>query len=98
MNTATIGPDRAKEKMMAKYLLLKHYRDAPAPVNDVPMDQWTPEEVSADCQYMRDFATRLEGTGEFIDSQALSPKGTFVRYGGEGRSPFTDGLFAETKD
>ena len=27
---------------MAKYLLLKHYRGAPAPVNDVPMEQWTP--------------------------------------------------------
>jgi hypothetical protein len=27
---------------MARYLLLKHYRGAPAPVNDVPMEQWTP--------------------------------------------------------
>jgi hypothetical protein len=25
---------------MAKYLLLKHYRGAPAPVNDVPMAPW----------------------------------------------------------
>jgi hypothetical protein len=25
---------------MAKYLLLKHYRGAPAAVNDVPMDRW----------------------------------------------------------
>ena len=31
---------------MAKYLLLKHYRGAPAPDNDVPMDQWTPDELS----------------------------------------------------
>jgi hypothetical protein len=30
---------------MAKYLLLKHYRGAPAPVNDVPMDRWTAEEL-----------------------------------------------------
>jgi hypothetical protein len=75
--------------MMAKYLLLKHYRGAPASVNDVPMDQWTPEEVSAHMQYMQDFAARLEGTGEFVDSQALSPEGTFVRYDGGGgrRSP-----------
>ena len=35
---------------MAKYLLLKHYRGAPAPVNDVPMDQWTQEEISAHIQ------------------------------------------------
>jgi hypothetical protein len=83
---------------MAKYLLLKHYRGAPASVNDVPMEQWTPEEISAHVQYMRDFAARLEETGEFVDSQALAPEGTFVRYDGEGRPPVTDGPFAETKD
>jgi len=32
---------------VAKYLLLKHYRGALAPVNDVPMDQWRPDEVEA---------------------------------------------------
>jgi hypothetical protein len=47
---------------------------------------------------MHDFAVRLEGTGEFVDSQALTPEGTFVRYDGEGRPPVTDGPFAETKD
>ena len=83
---------------MAKYLLLKHYRGAPAAVNDVPMDQWEPDEVEAHLQYMRDFAARLESTGEFVDSQALTPEGTFVRYDGEGRPPVTDGPFAETKD
>jgi hypothetical protein len=84
--------------MVAKYLLLKHYRGAPASVNDVPMDQWTPEEISAHVQYMHDFAARLEGTGEFVDSQALAREGTFVRYDGQGRPPVTDGPFAETKD
>src|ERR1700757_1699864 len=84
--------------MMAKYLLLKHYRGAPAPVNDVPRDQWTPEEFSARVQYMQDFAARLESSGEFVDGQAVSPEGTFVRYDGEGRPPGTDGPFAETKD
>src|ERR671932_561976 len=84
--------------MMAKYLLLKHYRGAPAPVNDVPMDQWTPEEVDAHMQYMRDFASRLRETGEYVDGQALAPEGAFVRYDGEGRPPGTDGPFAETKD
>ena len=83
---------------MAKYLLLKHYRGAPAAVNDVPMDRWTPDEVTAHIQYMRDFATRLEGTGEFVDEQALSEKGMWVRSDGAGRPPVTDGPFAETKD
>ena len=74
---------------MAKYLLLKHYRGAPAPINDVCMDQWTPEEISAHVQYMDDFAARLESTGEFVDAQALAPEGAFVRYDGDDgrRSP-----------
>ena len=83
---------------MAKYLLLKHYRGAPEAVNDVPMDRWTPQEVEDHVRYMNEFAARLEGTGEFVDSQALSPEGTFVRFDGEGRPPVTDGPFAETKD
>jgi hypothetical protein len=81
-----------------KYLLLKHYRGAPAPTNDVPMDQWTPDEITAHVRYMQDFATRIQGTGEFVDGQALAPEGTWVRYGGEGRPPVTDGPFPETKD
>jgi len=82
-----------------KYLLLKHYRGGPAPaVNSAPMDQWSPQEVDAHMKYMHDFAARLEETGEFVDSQALAPECTFVRYDGEGRPPVTDGPFAETKD
>jgi hypothetical protein len=83
---------------MAKYLLLKHYRGAPAPEHNVPMDQWTPEEFDAHVAFMHDFAARLETTGEFVDGQALSPDGMWVRSDGEGRPPVTDGPFAETKD
>ncbi|GAB7036230.1 MULTISPECIES: YciI family protein [Catenuloplanes] len=83
---------------MAKYLLLKHYRGAPAAVNDVPMTQWAPEEVTAHVAYMNAFADRLRESGEFVDGQALAPQGEWVRYDGEGRPPVTDGPFAETKD
>ena len=83
---------------MPKYLILKHYRGTPATVNDVPMDQWTPDEVDAHMQFMADFGRRLEETGEYVDGQALSPEGAFVRYDGPGRPPVTDGPFAETKD
>ena len=83
---------------MAKYLMMKHYRGNPPTVNDVPMDQWTPQEVDDHLKYMADFAARLEGSGEFVDGQALSPDGALVRYDGEGRPPVTDGPFAETKD
>jgi hypothetical protein len=83
---------------MARYLLLKHYRGAPAPVNNVPMEQWAPEEVDAHMQFMRDWAARLEATGEFVEGQALLPSGAWVRSGGEGQPAITDGPFAETKD
>ncbi|MBY8874257.1 YciI family protein [Micromonospora sp. PLK6-60] len=82
-----------------RYLLLKHYRGGPAPVEGwTTMDRWTPAEVDAHMRYMRDFADRLQESGEFVDGQALAPEGTFVRYDGAGRPPVTDGPFAETKD
>lgn len=82
-----------------KYLLLKHYRGAPTPAGAAEtMERWTPEEVDAHIQYMRDFAARLQKTGEFVDERALSPNGAWVRGDGEGRPPVTDGPFAETKD
>lgn len=84
---------------MAKYLLLKHYQGGPAPVVDfAPADQWKPEEWDAHVQFMRDFGSRLEETGELVDVQALTPGGAFVRYDGEGKPPVTDGPFAETKE
>ena len=82
---------------MAKYLMLKHYRGAP-PAACVPMDQWSPTEVDAHITYMGDFAQKLQSTGEFVDAQAVSPDGMWVRYGGAGKPPVTDGPFAETKD
>jgi hypothetical protein len=83
---------------MAKYLLLKHYRGAPASANPAPMDRWTPEEVDAHVQFMHDFAARLKETGEFVETHGLAPGGAWVRSDGEGRPPVTDGPFAETKD
>ena len=78
---------------MAKYLLLKHYRGA-KPIDCTPMDQWTPDEVEAHIAFMNHVADQLRGRGEFVDAQALSPEGTFVRFDGEGRPPDTDGPFA----
>jgi hypothetical protein len=83
---------------MAKYLLLKHYRGAPAATNDVPMGEWTPEEVEDHIQFMRDFADQLEASGELVDAQALAPEGTWVTSDASTGAPVTDGPFAETKD
>jgi hypothetical protein len=83
---------------MAKYLLLKHYRGGLEPLGCAPMSEWAPDEVANHIQYMRDFADQLRSTGEYVDGQALRPDGLWVRHGGEGRPPVTDGPFAETKD
>ena len=83
---------------MAKYLMLKHYRGAPAPEGFVTMDQWTPQEISDHIRYMGEFADRLRESGEFVSEAALAPEGSWVQYGGEGKPPVTDGPFAETKD
>ena len=80
-----------------KYLLLKHYRGSHEPLSCPPMDQWTPDEVEAHFQFMRDFADRLQESGEFVDAQALADDGLWVRSGDDGQ-PVTDGPFAETKD
>ena len=86
---------------MAKYLLLKHYRrngHELAHGGMVPMEEWTPEEISAHMAFMQQVADELSESGEFVDGQALAPEGTFVRYDGEGRPPVTDGPFPETKE
>jgi len=85
---------------MAKYLLLKHYSGGPKrmPNADIPMDQWTPEEVSAHLAFMDQVADTLRDRGEYVDGQALAPTGAFVRYDGEGRPPVTDGPFVESKE
>ena len=83
---------------MAKYLLLKHYRGAPAPPNNVPWEQWAPGEWDAHVKYMGDFAAKLEHNGEFVAEQALTADGMWVRADGPGRPAVTDGPFAETKD
>jgi hypothetical protein len=65
------------EEITVKYLLLKHYGGGATPVVEcAPMDQWTPEEISAHIRFMEDFGKRLEGTGELADAQGLSPEGT----------------------
>src|SRR5690625_6848191 len=61
---------------MAKYLLLKHYRGAPTAPNEASMN---PQEFDAHVRYMEEFADRLKESGEYVDSQALTPEGTFVR-------------------
>lgn len=84
---------------MAKYLMLKHYRTtAPTPPTWPPMAEWTPGEVDAHLRYMQAFADRLQASGEYVDGQALSPDGVWVRHDAATGTTVTDGPFAESKD
>ena len=85
---------------MPKYLLLKHYRGGPEPhPTFVSISGWTEDEITAHVAFQRHVVELLRERGEFVDVQALSPEGTYVRYGGPGAAPVTtDGPFPETKE
>lgn len=84
---------------MPKFLLLKHYSGGPDQhPNCAPMSEWTPAEITAHIAFQRHVADLLRERGEFVDAQGLSPDGTYVRYGGPGAAPVTDGPFPETKE
>ena len=84
---------------MPKYLILKHYTGGPEPAAFVPMNEWTPDEVSAHMAFQHEVIEMLTESGEFVDAQALSPDGAWVQYGGPDAAPVvTDGPFPETKE
>ncbi len=75
---------------MPKYLLLKQYTGGPeGHPNFVPMSEWTEDEITAHIAFQRHVGELLRKRGEFVDAQALSPEGTYVRYGGPGAAPVT---------
>src|SRR5687768_10424589 len=93
------GP-RPQEITMPRFLLLKHYSGGPEPHHPFPpMDQWKPEDVEAHFAFLRQVGDMLRENGEYVDSQALAPTQTWVRYGGPDAAPVTtDGPLPETSD
>ncbi len=85
---------------MPKYLLLKHYSGGPTELpSHAPMEEWTPEEITAHMAFQHEVGRILTENGEFVDAQALSPGGAWVRYGGPDTAPVVlDGPFPETKE
>jgi hypothetical protein len=85
---------------MPKFLLLKHYRGGPERHPDfAPMSEWTEDDFNSHMAFQRHLAELLRERGELVDVQALTPEGTYVRYGGPGMAPVTtDGPFPETKE
>jgi hypothetical protein len=85
---------------MPKYLLLKHYNGGPERhPSCIPMSEWTADEITAHIAFQYEVARMLRERGEFVDAQALSPEGAYVRYGGPEAAPVaTDGPFPEVKE
>jgi hypothetical protein len=84
---------------MPKYLLLKHYRGGPEPLDCAPMNEWTPAEVTAHIAFQQQVGRMLTERGEMVDAEAVSPEGAWVRYGGPDAEPAVlDGPFPETKE
>jgi hypothetical protein len=84
---------------MPKYLLLKHYTGGPEAPSFAPMDEWTPEEIDAHMAFQHEVIRILSESGEYVGAQALSPQGSWVRYGGPEAAPVVkDGPFPETKE
>jgi hypothetical protein len=85
---------------MPTYPLLKHDSGGPERhPNCGPMEEWTPEEISAHIAFQHEVARMLRERGEFVDAQALSSEGTYVRCGGPDAAPVTtNGPFPEAEE
>lgn len=82
---------------MARYLLIVTFE---AGVDDTPMEQWEPEEVTAHLDYYRALNARLEESGELVGTTILTPPDAarIVRAAGPGERVVSDGPFQEFKE
>jgi hypothetical protein len=82
---------------MPRYMLLQNY--APAANCDIPMDQWTPQEIQAHVEFQHELNALLTESGELVDAQGLAgpAEAKFVVSSG-GAPVVTDGPFPESKE
>lgn len=82
---------------MARYLLITTFEPG---VDDSPMDQWEPEEVTAHLDYYRALNARLAESGELVGTTILTPPDAahVVRSSGGSDRVVTDGPFQEFKE
>lgn len=81
---------------MPKYLLLVNFDGG---AEDIPMDQWQPEEVTAHLDYYRRLNEELTASGELIGGMLLSGPDVAKVVTSDGSTPvITDGPFQEFKE
>ena len=67
---------------------------------DYAVLNWAPQDFKAHIDFMKNFARKLQGAGEWVDGQGLASPGQarIVRAGKNGAPEVTDGPFAEAKE
>lgn len=82
---------------MTRYLLVTNFE---AGVDDTPMEQWRPEEVTAHLDYYRVLHRELVASGELVASEVLTGPdlARIVTSDGTGAPVVTDGPFQEFKE
>ena len=83
---------------MPKFMLLQHYEGGAG--CDVPMTEWTPEDVQAHIRFQQDLNAELVAKGELVDAQGLAGPDVAKRvtFDGKGAPVVTDGPFPESKE
>jgi hypothetical protein len=82
---------------MTKFLLIVDYNPG---VIDVPMLEWSPEDVKAHMDYYRELNEQLKASGELIGGEALTwpEQAKKVTSDGVSAPVVTDGPFPESKE
>jgi len=83
---------------MPKFMLLQHYEGGAG--CDVPITEWTPEDVQAHIRFQQDLNAELVAKGELVDAQGLAGPDVAKRvtFDGKGAPVVTDGPFPESKE
>ncbi|AHK29474.1 hypothetical protein Pd630_LPD02249 [Rhodococcus opacus PD630] len=93
-----MGATPGEETEMPKFMLLQHYEGGAG--CDVPMTEWTPEDVQAHIRFQQDLNAELIAKGELVDAQGLAGPDVAKRvtFDGKGAPVVTDGPFPESKE
>ncbi|CAN5519649.1 YciI family protein [soil metagenome] len=81
---------------MTKYLLIVDFRSG---VDDTPMTEWAPEEITAHMDYYAALNRELSDSGELFETRILTGPDLAKVVTGDGGAPVvTDGPFQEFKE
>ena len=81
---------------MTRYLLIVNFESG---IDETPIEEWKPEEVTAHLDYYRALHKELVASGELVASEILTPPNLAKIVTSDGTTPVvTDGPFQEIKE